>query len=121
MVDNGIIIQWGGIVPGRETMSTNVFMQALRYAEELKNNGKIMDYHVYLASQGNFSFLSGTMILDGSEEQIRHVFADERYNEIVLKSQQVASNFFQCHAVTGPNMMKRMEQLANVRRELGIE
>jgi hypothetical protein len=120
MSTSAIITSWGSNVSGREQMGMGVFMGAIQYFTERKQKGEIDELRVYVANDGDIAGTAGHMIVEGSAAQLSALAAREDYQAIILKAAHVVHGFRTSSFTTGNAIMKRIEMLQGVRKELGI-
>ena len=120
MATSSVIFSWGNAIPGRETKGLEVFMSAVQFYTQKAAKKEIESFAVHMAETGNFDTLGGTMIIEGSDEQITTITASADYRQLVVKATHIVSNFTVSRAVTGNAVMQRIEELNKVRAELGF-
>jgi hypothetical protein len=120
MADSAIVMNWGQVIPNRESMGLEVFNQALGFYGKLKEKGEIENFSVYLNTQGSLTEQIGTMIVEGTPEQITNLQGNENYRKLIMKAEHVVSSMSVCHADSGNLVGKRIEELLAVRKDLGI-
>jgi len=120
MATHAIVIQWGRVIAGREQLSMATFLGAVEHFNALKGKKAIEDLRVYLADQGNLGDLAGTMLIEGSKEQIDKVRESTDYKILITKAYHLVDPLRVSLQITGDEVPRRIEMLNNVRRELGI-
>jgi hypothetical protein len=120
MAKSAIVTSWGANVAGREQMGLGLFMAAVQFFTERKQNGEIEDLRIYLGEQGSLSDTAGHMIVEGSEEQIVALQRNDEYRKIITKAVHVVHGFRTTTYATGEAVMQRIEMLQVARKELGI-
>lgn len=116
----GLFIRWGAPFVDREEMSIKVFMSAIQYYARLKEKGEIEDFHIYIDETGNLHQQGGTMIIDGTADQLAKMREDDEYLTLVMQANHVVTNFTLTMTYTGNKVMERIEKLQVVRKDLGI-
>ena len=120
MATSSVIFTWGNGIPGRENKGLEVFMSAVQYYTQKAEKKQIESFAVHLAETGNLDTLGGTMIVEGSDEQINTLTASADYRQLIVRATHIVSNFTVSRAVTGNTVMQRIEELNKVRAELGF-
>jgi hypothetical protein len=120
MSTSAIITSWGTNVAGREQTGMGVFMGAIQYFTERKQKGEIDELRVYVADNGDISAHAGHMVVEGSPAQLAALTARDDYQALILRAVHVVQGFRTSQFTTGEAIMKRIEMLQSVRKELGI-
>ncbi|MBK7580687.1 MAG: hypothetical protein IPI67_10825 [Myxococcales bacterium] len=120
MSDASIMVTWGGVFAGRETMGLTVFQSAIGFYSEQKAKGNITEFKVGIAEVGAISSSAGYMLIEGSVDQLRKLVDSEDYKRILTKAVHVVPMNVS-HNVTGNTVMQSVERLVSVRNELGIK
>ena len=111
---------WGHAVPGREQKSLEVFSQAMEFNATLEKKGKIAAHRTYIATTGSMERFGGFMILEGTVEQLRAVVDSEEWQNLRLRAEHVVKGIDIVHCITGGDVPKMVQQIVEVRRQLGI-
>jgi len=120
MADSAVVLQWGQPFAGREEMSLGVFMAAIEYYTKLKASKDIENFSIYINQGGNLSQQQGSMIVEGTPDQIMALVQREDYKTLVTKAAHVVPDLMVTMADTGNMVMQRIEKLQMARKELGI-
>jgi hypothetical protein len=120
MADSAIIVRWGFGIPGREAKGLEVFQQAMSYFGGLVEKGELESSRTYLNETGNVWTDGGSMVLEGSDAQIDALQKSDEFRSMVLRGSHIANNFMVNRAATGNTIMKRVEHLISIRKELGL-
>ena len=120
MADNAIIFSWGGPVVGREDMGMGVFMESIELHKQLQQKGEIERFGVFVNHGGNLDKNAGSLVVEGSEDQIRKLLSRDDYQNIIIKASHVVNNFTYNEAWTGNAIPQRIERLQVARKQLGI-
>lgn len=111
---------WGHAVPGREQKSLEVFMQAMEFNASLEKKGQITAHRTYITTTGSMERFGGFMVLEGSVEQLRQVIDSDEWKSLRLRAEHVVRGIDVVHCVTGAEIPKMVQQIVDVRRQLGI-
>jgi hypothetical protein len=120
MADTAMIFRWGAPYVGREEMSLKVFTSVLQYHGGLKAKGEIEDFHVYIDETGNLTKQGGTLIVEGTAEQIAKLRETDEFTTHIMQANHVATDFTINMTYTGNKVMERIEKLQMIRKDLGI-
>lgn len=115
-----LYVCWGHPVPGREQKSLEVFMQAQELNVSLVKQGKIAAHRTYLTTTGSRERFGGFMVLEGSVEQLRAVVDSSEWQQIRLKAEHLVNGVDVVHCVTGDEVPRLVQQVTDVRRQLGL-
>lgn len=119
MATSSILSSWGLAIPGRETKGLEVFMGAIQWYTQLQEKGEIERFSVHLHETGNATESGGSLLVEGSDEQIDKLTKSADYRALIMRAQHIVGNFTVTRAVTGDTIMSRIEELNKVRAELG--
>jgi hypothetical protein len=111
---------WGHAVPGREQKSLEVFSQAIEFNANLEKKGKIAAHRTYITTTGCMERFGGFMVLEGTVEQLREVIDSDDWKNLRLRAEHVVKGIDVVHCVTGAEIGKTVQQIVDVRRQLGI-
>jgi hypothetical protein len=111
---------WGHAVPGREQKSLEVFSQAMEFNANLEKKGKIAAHRTYIATTGSMERFGGFMVLEGTVEQLREVIDSDEWKNLRLRAEHVVKGIDVVHLVTGAEIPRMVQQIVDVRRQLGI-
>ncbi|HTQ42393.1 MAG TPA: hypothetical protein VMI75_06500 [Polyangiaceae bacterium] len=115
-----LYVCWGHAVPGREQKSLEVFMHAQEFNATLEKQGKIAAHRTYIATTGSMERFAGFMVLEGSIEQLRAVIDSPEWQQIRLKAEHLVEGVDVIHCVTGAEIPRMVQQIVDVRRQLGL-
>lgn len=111
---------WGHAVPGREQKSLEVFMQAQEFNATLEKKGKIAAHRTYITTTGSMERFGGFMVLEGTVEQLREVIDSDEWKNLRLRAEHTVKGIDVVHCVTGAEIPKMVQQIVEVRRQLGL-
>ena len=120
MSNAAILTSWGSPHVGRESKALEVFSQVLEFYATQKSKGKIADFRVYTASNGQLSEFGGVMLIEGSVQQCRDLVDTEDFQKLLLKAHHLVTNLNVVHMNTGDEIQKVIGRLLEVRKQLGI-
>jgi hypothetical protein len=100
-MNGALIITWGRNPAGREAKSLEVFGKALAYFDELAKSGRIHSHKEFISLTGNFSKVAGTMVVEGSVEELLKIQVEERTRVLLTEGALIADNFTVQVAVGG--------------------
>jgi len=120
MADASILITWGAVHTGRESMGLSVFQGAIGYYMDQKAKGNIEEFKVGITEVGRLAETAGYMLIEGSVDQLRKMVDSEDYKRLLTKAMHVVPVSVS-HTVTGNAVMQAVERLVSVRNELGIK
>ena len=120
MANTALYTRWGQPFPGREQMGLGIFMEAIQFYQKLQGQKEIESFSVFLMENGGLFEQQGTVVVEGSREQIQKLQQREDFQRILLKATHVVNDLVVTTAYTGEAVMQRIELLQSVRKELGI-
>src|SRR4051812_9447735 len=120
MATMAIITSWGANIAGREQVGLGVFMGAIQYFTERKHRGDIDDLRVYVANDGDLANTGGHMVVEGTAAQLAALTERDDYQQLILKAAHVVHGLRTSSFTTGDAILKRVEMLQGVRKELGL-
>jgi len=92
-MNGALIITWGGSVPGREAKGLEVFGKALAYFDELAKTGRVHGHKEYVSLTGNIDEVAGTMVVEGSVEELLKIQAEEKTRVLLTEGALISKNF----------------------------
>jgi len=92
-MNGALIITWGGNVPGREAKGLEVFGKALAYFDELAKTGRVHGHKEYISLTGNIDEVAGTMVVEGSVEELLKIQAEEKTRFLLTEGALISKNF----------------------------
>ena len=87
-MNGALIITWGGNVPGREAKGLEVFGKALAYFDELAKTGRVHGHKEYISLTGNIDEVAGTMVVEGSVEELLKIQAEEKTRVLLTEAKE---------------------------------
>ena len=111
---------WGHPVPGREQKSLEVFMQAQEFNATLEKQGKIAAHRTYIATTGSMERFAGFMVVEGTVQQLRDLVDSDEWKNLRLRAEHLVQGIDIVHCVTGAEIPKTVQQIVDVRRQLGL-
>lgn len=115
-----IYVSWGSSVAGREAKSLEVFMHAVEYYGRLEKEGKIAALRTYVSTTGNTQHFAGFMVIEGEVAQLRTLIDSDEFKTILVKARHLVEEVNVVHCATGAQVVKEIEHLVGVRKQLGI-
>ena len=92
-MNGALIITWGRNPAGREAKSLEVFGKALAYFDELAKSGRVHSHKEYISLTGNVDEVAGTMVVEGSVEELLKIQVEDRTRELLIEGALIAENF----------------------------
>jgi hypothetical protein len=92
-MNGALIITWGGGIPGREAKGLEVFGKALAYFDELAKTGRVHGHKEYISLTGNVDEVAGTMVVEGSVEELLKIQAEEKTRVLLTEAALISKNF----------------------------
>ncbi len=89
----GLIYRWGRPLPGREEEGAKTFNEVLQYMTELKKKGDITYFEPFMFTTGDIEVDNGFFLVKGPEEALRRTMAEEKYLELLMRSQRNVAHF----------------------------
>ena len=106
MADRVLFIGWGETIPGREERSLEVFNEAVGIIGRMQQEGRIEKFDVVLF--GPNSDLGGYMQLQGTEDQIAAVKADDEFRRNTADAQLIVAGLRHLEGVVNEGVAGEM-------------
>lgn len=87
MVEIGLIVKYGKLVPGRESQAIELFAETKGFLEEQLNKGTIAYYEPFFYASGDFQAETGFWIIKGDQDKVFKLVEDETYRWLLSKAQ----------------------------------
>ena len=113
----GLMYRWGGMVPGREEEGLKLFGEVTQFLTEAKKNGTITYFEPFLFSTGDCHVENGFFLVKGPREAIQRLMDDEKYMELLVRSNALMEHFRVEFLVTSESIPKIMELSAKAIRQ----
>jgi hypothetical protein len=106
MADRVLFISWGGVVPGREEHSLEVFNETVGLYGRFQQEGRIESFDVVLLN--GRSDIDGYMELHGTHEQLDAVEEDEDFRRALADAALVVQDLRVSEGVTNEGVARDM-------------
>jgi hypothetical protein len=117
MSDHVIFVGWGEAIPGREMKALDVFTEVVAYYTGLKERGEIEGFEAFaLAPHGGD--LSGFLLVRGDAQKLGQIRASDEFMRLNARARFVVQNFGVVNAVTGNELNRLFQMLAQQVEEL---
>ena len=105
--DNGILIGWNRIVPGKEPLGVALFGEALEFWREQQRAGAIDSFEtVFLGPHGGD--LNGFILVRGEAEKLNQVLVSDAYLVLETKANYLLQGHGVIKASFGEEITRRM-------------
>lgn len=92
MAEGAIILTWGSVVSGRESLGLRVFAETVAYWEALKKAERICSHREFLSLTGNTSKRTGLMVIEGEVEELLKVYTEEASHDLLARAGMICNN-----------------------------
>lgn len=119
-METGLRIQWGKIVPGRESQAMDLFADVTTYFGKKLADGKITYFEPFFVRTSDMDLETGFMIFKGPQEEIAKIVEDEDYLAYLSTAYYVLEHLKVDYLAVGEGIGKQLERSAKVRAALKI-
>jgi hypothetical protein len=92
VAEGAIILTWGSVVPGRESLGLHVFAETVAYWEALETAGRITSHREFLSLTGNTSKRTGMMVIEGEVEELLKISTEDASHDILARAGVICNN-----------------------------
>jgi hypothetical protein len=91
-VDGALMLSFGAVVPGRERLATDLFVEVGRYLGRLMDGGVVTTFRPYFFADGQVGDVSGFFLLEGDREELDALRRDEGFVTLLLRAGAATAN-----------------------------
>jgi hypothetical protein len=119
-VETGVLYRWGKLVPGREQLGVDLFMEVSEYFAKKLEKGVLTYFEPFFFQTSDLEAEAGFFIIKGPLPEIFGLMEDEKYLALVTKAAFVVDHFQIDYLTVGERIPVAIERSAKIRAELGI-
>jgi hypothetical protein len=119
-IDGALMLSFGEIHPGRESVAVEAFRELARYFGRLLSDGEITEFKPYFFADGPLNDVLGFFIVEGRRERLEALRRDEDFRRVHLRM-GAASEHVRVNTMAAGSGAGRLANLyREVREELGL-
>lgn len=119
-VDGALMLSFGAVVPGRERLAVEVFVEVGRHLGRLMDGGVLASFRPYFFADGVLGDISGFFLLEGRRDKLDALRRDEAFVRLVLRAGGAVSNVRVSTLLAGSDAGRLVNLYREVRQELGL-
>ena len=116
----GIRISWGGLVPGRETEATDLFMEATGYFAGKVASKDLTYFEPFFLDTGDHEQEAGFFVLKGPVPEVFKMIEEEAYQKLLTKGYLLVSHLKVDMLTVGEGITDTIEMSSKIRADLGF-
>ena len=120
VVELGVIVKWGKLVPGREEKAVEVFGDAIAYFGELLAAKRLTSFEPYMYQTSDLDSDVGFFIFKGPQQEIFKMFEEDKFLMIREKAFYTVEHLKIDLLTVGEGISSQLERSAKARAELGV-
>jgi hypothetical protein len=119
-VDAALLLSFGAVIPGREALAVDTFVEVGRHLGRLLDSGVVSSFRPYFFADGALGDVSGFFLLEGDREQLDALRRDESFVALVLRAGAATANVRVHTLLAGSDAGRLVNLYREVRAELGL-
>jgi hypothetical protein len=119
-VDGALMLSFGAVLPGREKLAVDVFVEVGRHLGRLMDSGVLTSFRPYFFADGVLGDISGFFLLEGRRSQLDALRREEAFVRLVLRAGAATSNVRVSTLLAGSDAGRLVNLYREVRGELGL-
>jgi hypothetical protein len=119
-VDAALMLSFGAVLPGRERLAVDLFVEVGRYLGRLLDTGVVSSFRPYFFADGLMGDVSGFFLLEGDREQLDALRRDEGFVTLLLRAGAATANVRVHTLLAGSDAGRLVNLYREVRSELGL-
>ena len=119
-VDGALMLSFGAVVPGRERLAVDLFVEVGRYLGRLMDSGVVSSFRPYFFADGAMHDVSGFFLLEGDREELDALRRDEEFVALLLRAGAATANVRVHTLLAGSDAGRLVNLYREVRQELGL-
>ena len=119
-VDAALMLSFGAVLPGREGLAVDLFVEVGRYLGRLMDAGAVSSFRPYFFADGLMGDVSGFFLLQGDREQLDALRRDEEFVILVLRAGAATANVRVHTLLAGSDAGRLVNLYREVRTGLGL-
>jgi len=114
---NALFIGWGPVITGRETVSFQVFAEAIQYFAGLQQHGEIESFEP-IALEWHGGELTGFLLIRGDGSKLQHLRYSDEFIRIIDRGASVVQDFGVVSGWTGESVQHLFDALQRNTQDL---
>lgn len=110
----GVLVQWGGVVPGKEKAAVDVFAETLKLYGDKMANGTFTYFEPFLFRTGDIQMDLGFIVLKGPEDKVMAFFDSLEQKTLKAKVAQIVNHLKIEFLYTGKDVQEQVEILSKL-------
>jgi hypothetical protein len=119
-VDAALMVSFGAVVPGREALAVDTFVEVGRYLGRLMDAGVVSSFRPYFFADGAVGDVSGFFLLEGDREELDALRRDEEFVTLLLRAGAATANVRSHTLLAGSDAGRLVNLYREVRADLGL-
>jgi hypothetical protein len=119
-VDAALMLSFGAVVPGRERLAVEMFVEVGRYLGRLLDAGAVTTFRPYFFADGLMGDVSGFFLLEGDRERLDSLRRDEGFVVLLLRAGAAVGNVRVHTLLAGSDAGRLVNLYREVRSGLGL-
>jgi hypothetical protein len=119
-VDGALMLSFGAVLPGREKLAVETFVEVGRHLGLLMDGGALTSFRPYFFADGLQGDVSGFFLLEGRRAQLDALRREESFQRLVLRAGAAVSNVRVSTLLAGSDAGRLVNLYREVRSELGL-
>jgi hypothetical protein len=119
-VDGALMLSFGAVVPGRERLAVDLFVEVGRYLGRLMDGGVVSTFRPYFFADGQQGDVSGFFLLEGDREELDALRRDEEFVTMLLRAGAATANVRVHTLLAGSDAGRLVNLYREVRADLGL-
>lgn len=119
-VDGALMVSFGAVVPGRERLASENFVEVSQYFGKLRADGRISDFRLYFFADGQFAETNGFWILQGRRRDLDAIRTDEEFIRLFARGTASNQNVRIENLWAGATAGRIANVYREARREIGL-
>ncbi len=116
----GILIKWGTPIVGRERPAIEEFASFMQWASNLKKEGKISRFEVFMPMFGQYEKMAGFSVIEGPSPQVNAITESEDFRKRIDRVISVAQSVSVDLLDTGDDVANRMKLYGSAIQQLKL-
>ena len=119
-VDGALMISFGEVVPGRERLAVDMFVEVGRYLGRLMDSGVVTSFRPYFFADGAVGDVIGFFLLQGDREELDALRRDEEFVTLLLRAGAATANVRVHTLLAGSDAGRLVNLYREVQADLGF-
>lgn len=120
MMEIGLIVKYGKLVPGREQQAIELFTETSQWLEGQFKKGFLTYYEPYFYASGDLQSEAGFWIVKGERDQVWKMVEDETFRWLTIRAQFVVDHLTVEWLTVGAAIPQAVERATKVAAEFAL-